>query len=663
MKLVKLKAINFGSFKELEYDFVNHPVLIQGENLSDENQESNGSGKSFVTAAIEFCLFKSTSRNVRDVELIHGDELKCEVSLEVVCDLRNELLKIERRINRKGGESQVSVNGKVIYSFDDKMAANCDKYIIDWIGISKEDLQNYYIINKERYRSIFSSSNREKVELINRFSNASLIKGVDRFVIEETGTIQLKINEIERNIVQKQSSIETLQSEIQSELDRDIEGEKKKRIEGLEQQIEVRLISISDEQSSIKTYSKSKLDALSSVPELESKLKKINEIISNFNGVDVSGEILVINKEIENLETQSKEIEDNVKADQLEVRQIEKSISEIEKSLMGKITCPNCSHEFIPGKEIDINQATQEKYESEELIKLLSKSIELTSSKIDEFEKQILNLFKKRDLVKSKTRFNDRWDIRLKKIRRSINDQLDSINTIISTFETKIKFCNSRIEKFTNEINLFKQELVTVNNLSIDRERINSINEKIGRTSEEIDLLNSNLIQTKEELFFIQQWITNFKKFDMFLANNSLKVIQGYCNKFLQDLKSDIQVKWEGRKVLASGETRDEVTSYILRDGKQRNFWSFSGGERARMEYAMIFTLQEMINKTHKYSGLDFLSTDEIAEGIDAQGLSDLMKSLPQNKSVLLTTHVVNKNVSENILLVRKVDGVSNLVN
>jgi len=118
MKLVKLKATNFGSFKELEYDFVNHPTLIQGENCTDENQESNGSGKSFVTAAIEFCLFKSTSRNVRDVELIHGDELKCEVSLEIVCDLRNELLKIERRINRKGGESQVSVNGKVIYSFD-----------------------------------------------------------------------------------------------------------------------------------------------------------------------------------------------------------------------------------------------------------------------------------------------------------------------------------------------------------------------------------------------------------------------------------------------------------------------------------------------------------------------------------------------------------------
>lgn len=42
---VRLRLVNFLSFKELEYDFENGPVLLMGENRSDEGQESNGSGK------------------------------------------------------------------------------------------------------------------------------------------------------------------------------------------------------------------------------------------------------------------------------------------------------------------------------------------------------------------------------------------------------------------------------------------------------------------------------------------------------------------------------------------------------------------------------------------------------------------------------------------
>lgn len=663
MKLVKLKVVNFGSFKELDYDFTDSPVLIQGQNYTDENQESNGSGKSFITAAIEFCLFKTTSRNVRDIELIYTGELKAETYLSISCPIRNELLEIERRISKKGGgEAQVSLNGKVVYSFEDKVSSEVDKYIVNWIGITKEDLQNYYIVNKERYRSIFSSSNKEKVDLINRFSNASLIKGVDKFVDEEVVVIESEIKKINDSILQKNSSIETLQSEIQSELSRDLEAEKKIKVDRINDEINSLTILIEKSNKGQRAMKADLTNNLLKIPEFESKLEKVNKIIAGFKGIDVSEELQPINRELSEIESRYNVTDERLKKDKLEVRLIEKSISDIEKNLMGVITCPNCSHNFIPGREFSFENAIEIKTENEELVGLLNKSISITLDKLNQFERDIQILSNKRDDVKKKTKFNDRCNERLRKIKNNIKDEIDHLSSHCFSMEKEVRNRELDIKHSNERIDLLKGQLIVVNNLSIDKERIDSINQKIIKFNEEIVLLNSSLTEKKEELFNTTQWKSHFKKFDMFLANNSLKVIQGYCNKFLQELKSDIQVKWEGKKVLASGDTRDEVTSYILRDGEQRNFWSFSGGERARMEYAMIFTLQEMINQTHKYSGLQFLSTDEIAEGIDPQGLSDLMKSFPNNKTVMITTHVVSKNISDNILMVKKENNISQII-
>ena len=59
MKLEKLIAKDFLTYQSLEYDFVNRPLLIQGRNLTDEGQDSNGSGKSGLQTMIEFCITAS----------------------------------------------------------------------------------------------------------------------------------------------------------------------------------------------------------------------------------------------------------------------------------------------------------------------------------------------------------------------------------------------------------------------------------------------------------------------------------------------------------------------------------------------------------------------------------------------------------------------------
>lgn len=70
MKLKEVRAINFLTYENLEYKFVDKHLMIQGLNLTDDKQKSNGSGKSSIQAIIEFCITGDNSRGVRDIELI-----------------------------------------------------------------------------------------------------------------------------------------------------------------------------------------------------------------------------------------------------------------------------------------------------------------------------------------------------------------------------------------------------------------------------------------------------------------------------------------------------------------------------------------------------------------------------------------------------------------
>lgn len=113
--------------------------------------------------------------------------------------------------------------------------------------------------------------------------------------------------------------------------------------------------------------------------------------------------------------------------------------------------------------------------------------------------------------------------------------------------------------------------------------------------------------------------------------------------------------------MLANGTTKDEITAKIVRDN-ERSFHSFSGGEQGRLLFTSILANRHMINNTHPYGGLDFLSVDEVFEGVDAIGLRHLVDAAKELQiSVMIITHVTSETIDDNILLVTKENGVSKI--
>ena len=148
----------------------------------------------------------------------------------------------------------------------------------------------------------------------------------------------------------------------------------------------------------------------------------------------------------------------------------------------------------------------------------------------------------------------------------------------------------------------------------------------------------------------------------MSLANKSLEIIEFHCNRYLHDMGSDLKVKIDGFKVLADGSIKDEITAKVVR-GQERTFSSFSGGEQGRLLFASILANRHMINSTHPYGGLDFLSVDEVFEGVDGIGLASLVQSAKQLEvACMIVTHVTDReNDSEDILTIVKENGISNI--
>ena len=179
--------------------------------------------------------------------------------------------------------------------------------------------------------------------------------------------------------------------------------------------------------------------------------------------------------------------------------------------------------------------------------------------------------------------------------------------------------------------------------------------------------VDAEIEKITERLDLVKFWQFNMGKngFMTYLANKSIKVIEGVTNSFLAKFGVDIRVEMTGFTVLKSGEVREKIDVFVQNDGLTSDpFLSKSGGERGRVALAGVLAIQHLINLSCDGRGLDLLLFDECFKGLDSRGQENIIKIF---EGLGLTSMVITQNVSdefnvENVLLVQKVDGVSSYV-
>lgn len=288
-KLNEIYAENICSFKEIHYVLHQHvTTLIFGNNKDNETQHSNGSGKSALIECIALGITGTPLRKVKNDEIINDKADECRICLQFFNDSQDEVFTIERQFFRKGPSivnCHIERNGKGVTT-DEAVQPSIDsynKYILEKLGVSKEELFNNFILSKYKYKDFLNSSDTEKKEIINRFSNASLVDKALEQIETDKQPISEMYRDAELDVTGLDARIETLTEQIgKEEQSRDEKSQNKKdKIEAIEKIISEKRSSIRSKHEEINTLSIG-INELEGIDEKIQNIEKLDLPIEEF---------------------------------------------------------------------------------------------------------------------------------------------------------------------------------------------------------------------------------------------------------------------------------------------------------------------------------------------------------------------------------------------
>ena len=227
--LKSIHAKNLCSFLELDYSpKQGAATLIFGNNLDSDSQNSNGSGKSALIEAIAIALTGEPLRKVNVDEIINDTQNEAVISIVLSNQNLGEQLTINRYLSRKQPQTIHIVKQTGPYDTDTEevvqaSVADYNKYILERLGLTKEDIFANFILTARKYKSFLSSSDKEKKEIINRFSNGVLVDESIERLHEDMAPVQKEMDVAEKEVAACTGRVEALATEIEKAINESAE--------------------------------------------------------------------------------------------------------------------------------------------------------------------------------------------------------------------------------------------------------------------------------------------------------------------------------------------------------------------------------------------------------------------------------------------------------
>lgn len=593
----KIEMYNLFAHKESIYEFKqNKCVMIFGSNQTDRNLENNGAGKTTLFEAICIALTNESLRAIKKDSFINRDEEECRI----VFHLYNPVLKMKLRISRqffrgnKSAKIEIWENDKLNKQVVSVNEAN--KRVLELIGISREDLLRYFIISQDNRYTFFTASDGEKKEIMNRITSADMINPV--------------IEELDLRYKEKNAEYKEIDDEI---------GKLSDKKELLVEQREEVLANDNTEEE-LKELSEKISEAEEEIGEIDGNLKKWEKAVKTreeqIQAITVE-DTTQLKKDRKKLKEEIDELDEEVTETKAIRRKIQAELNET-------ITCPKCNHEFINESELELSveEAKGALKEADTAIAAAEKKLDIKNKKMKKLKAQITEAERAEELVGEIEEEKAGYE---RKIKNKTQDRSDLLEKI-AKWETEKKAIKKRKK---------------------DDKLLNSLNQRIGECDTEIEKLTKQLLPISEEMETIKFWQFNMGRsgFMTYLANKSIKIIEGITNSYLRKFGVDISVLINGFTILKSGEVREKIDVFVLNDGvTAEQFLAKSGGERGRVTLAGVLGIQHLINLSTNGKGLNLLCFDECFHGMDSKGQENIIKIF---EKMGITILVITQNVSE----------------
>lgn len=523
-KLIKISAKNLCAFKQLDYEIQQkRTTLIFGNNLDNDSQASNGSGKSALIEAIAIALTGSPLRKVNTDEIINDSEDTSIVSAVLTNDTSNQQLTIHRQLSRKQPQviRIISQTGPLDTDTEEIVqpsVADYNKYILDEIGLSKEDIYANFILSKHKFTSFLSSSDKEKKEIINRFSNGILVDESLSMLVEDMSPIQDKLKDAESKSAIASGKVAAINEQIATELAESIEKSqnKTKRIEDLKNKIANKrefirtqndIINKNDDRLNIIENIDTILQDMekSDTTVMEAKTK-INTLFAenNLAGLsDYEAKINSLNEKIQTLNSKYKESENKVKAKEKELAQIKESLESVKSEL----------EQFEVTYSSEYSQLKKEIQQLSELIESSQKEQVISQRKRQEIERNLASLQAQLAGViqcpKCSHEFTLSNNIDIESVRQKVSDtqtNLDAIVKLVDEQEKHINALTSQKQTKGIECNTLDDKRTSLS------AQVNNIQTSVNKTSAEVQKANAEMSAVCDSINKTQKEIDNIRR-------------------------------------------------------------------------------------------------------------------------------------------------------
>lgn len=217
-RLTNIYAENFCSFKELSLPVAqNVATLVFGNNMDDASQNSNGSGKSALVDVIALGITGAPFRELKTADEIIRDDAEEAVVALIFDNTNGSRLEVKRLLSRKNPQQiQIFINSEEIPTASVLEANN---FVLETLGLSKDDIYSNFILSKTKYKSFLSSSDKDKKNLINRFSNGIMVDQSIEALQADIEPLRTELIEIEKRVSYSQGQLSTIDSQIKELVD------------------------------------------------------------------------------------------------------------------------------------------------------------------------------------------------------------------------------------------------------------------------------------------------------------------------------------------------------------------------------------------------------------------------------------------------------------
>lgn len=611
---VKIHFENLFAHEDSTYEFKNNTcTVIFGENKTDKGLENNGAGKTTLFEAICIALTNESLRSIKKETFINRNADSCYIEFDLYNPVLRMNLKICRRFFRGNKPVEVRIYENEKQNTQVVSVAEANKRVIELIGISREDLLRYFIISQDNHYTFFTASDTEKKEIMNRITSADMInpalEELNRRKAEKTDVSNALISEIDKLSGKRETLAEQRQELLNSDTTREAVEELNDKISEAERRVD-------SNNKIISSYE----------PEISEIQKQLNELkIPDVSQLKSKRKTLKV--ELDSLEEES-----------VELNRVKRNIS---SELKDTIECPNCGHEFIHKSELGLTVEDAQRLlaETEKELKSTESKIEKKNSEIDSVTKKI-------------------------KEGEKAQEQHDELESDLSDLQRKTRQRNADNTDLKVRIGRWRKDIEELKNKKNDNSAIKKLDEKIAECERELSVKQRELVPVEEELNMIRFWQFHMGKsgFMTYLANKSVKIIEGITNSYLRKFGVDISVLINGFTILKSGEVREKIDVFISNDGvTAENFMGHSGGERGRVMLAGVLGIQHLINLSSDGKGLNLLLMDECFHGMDSRGQENIIKIFERMgiTMIVITQNVGESFNNENTLRVVKENGVS----